>query len=79
MNNETDLPPENTIRWGMRQKAKVVEAVQHGVISLDEACRRYKLSVDEFLTWQRLVSSHGIKGLRATRVQDYWAAELQDQ
>ncbi len=72
---EAELPPASIKRWGVRQKAMVVKAVQIGVISLDEACRRYKLLVDEFLTWQKLVSSHGIKGLRSTRIQDFRVAE----
>ena len=69
--SEADLPPAGTCRWGMRQKAKVVAAVRNGLISLDEACRRYSLSVDEFLTWQKLIDNHGVRGLRATRIQEY--------
>jgi len=66
-----DLPPPNTKRWVIRRKAEVVAAVRSGVISLDEACRRYTLSIEEFLTWQRLIDSHGMAGLRVTRLQDY--------
>lgn len=65
------LPPSNTKRWVMRRKAEVVAGVRSGVISLDEACQRYTLSVEEFLSWQRLIDSHGVRGLRATRLQDY--------
>lgn len=65
------LPPTDTKRWVMRRKAEVVAGVRSGVISLDEACQRYTLSVEEFLSWQRLVDSHGVRGLRATRLQDY--------
>ena len=75
---ETDLPPAGTCRWGIRQKAKVVAAVRNGLISLDEACRRYFLSVDEFLTWQRLIDNHGVRGLRATRVQEFRLGERID-
>ena len=66
-----DLPPPGTKRWVSRRKAEVVAAVRSGLLSLDEACRRYNLSVEEFLHWQRLVESHGLAGLRATRLQDY--------
>jgi len=69
-----DLPPPNTKRWVIRRKAEVVAGVRSGVISLEEACRRYKLSIEEFLSWQRLIESHGLAGLRATRLQDYRAA-----
>lgn len=70
---EDDLPPPDTKRWVMRRKAEVVAGVRSGLISLEEACRRYTLSVEEFLSWQRLIDSHGMRGLRATRLQDYRA------
>ncbi|HXP32309.1 MAG TPA: DUF1153 domain-containing protein [Stellaceae bacterium] len=66
-----NLPPPDTKRWVIRRKAEVVAAVRAGVISLEDACRRYTLSVEEFLSWQRLVDSHGLPGLRVTRLQDY--------
>jgi hypothetical protein len=65
------LPPPDTKRWVIRRKAEVVAAVRAGVISIEEACRRYTLSIEEFLSWQRLVDSHGLPGLRVTRLQDY--------
>src|SRR5450432_3480148 len=65
------LPPANTRRWVIRRKAEVVAAVRSGAISLEDACSRYKLSIEEFLTWQRLIDSHGLAGLRVTRLQDY--------
>ena len=69
------MPPPNTKRWVIRRKAEVVAAVRAGVISLDEACRRYTLSIEEFLSWQRLIDSHGLAGLRVTRLQDYRSME----
>ena len=66
-----DLPPPDTKRWVIRRKAEVVAGVRLGLISLEEACRRYHLSLDEFLSWQRLIDHHGMRGLRATRLQDY--------
>lgn len=66
-----DLPSPNTKRWVIRRKAEVVAGVRNGIISLEEACRRYTLSMEEFLSWQRLIESHGLAGLRATRLQDY--------
>jgi hypothetical protein len=65
------LPPPETKRWVIRRKAVVVAAVRAGVISLEDACRRYTLSIEEFLAWQRMVDSHGLPGLRVTRLQDY--------
>jgi hypothetical protein len=66
-----DLPSPDTKRWVVRRKAIVVHAVRNGEISLQEACRRYRLSVEEFLAWQRAIERYGIPGLRATRLQIY--------
>jgi len=71
------LPPANTKRWVIRRKAEVVAAVRSGVISLEDACNRYKLSMEEFLSWQRLIDSHGLAGLRVTRLQDYRSTDRQ--
>ncbi len=68
-----DLPPPATKRWVIRRKAEVVAAVRGGLLSLEDACKRYRLTVDEFLSWQRSIDRHGLAGLRATRVQDYRA------
>jgi uncharacterized protein DUF1153 len=66
-----DLPAPDTKRWVVRRKAVVVQAVRSGSISLQEACRRYNLSVEEFLAWQRAIERYGIPGLRVTRLQIY--------
>lgn len=66
-----DLPSPDTKRWVVRRKAVVVQAVRSGLISLQEACRRYNLSVEEFLAWQRAIERYGIPGLRVTRLQIY--------
>ena len=71
------LPPANTKRWVIRRKAEVVAAVRSGAISLEDACNRYKLSMEEFLSWQRLIDSHGLAGLRVTRLQDYRSTDRQ--
>jgi hypothetical protein len=68
-----DLPLPETKRWVIRRKAQVVAGVRSGLITLEDACRRYKLSIEEFLSWQRMIDSHGMRGLRVTRLQDYRA------
>jgi hypothetical protein len=65
-----DLPKPNK-RWVIRRKAEVVAAVRGGLLSLDDACKRYSLSIDEFLNWQRQIERHGVRGLRTTKIQDY--------
>ena len=66
-----DLPKPDTVRWVIRRKAEVVAAVRGGLLTLDGACDRYGISSEEFLAWQRSIESHGIAGLRTTRVQQY--------
>jgi hypothetical protein len=68
-----ELPDPSTKRWVPRRKAQVVAAVRGGFIDLDEACKRYELTVEEYLSWQRAVDRHGLAGLRATHAQDYRA------
>jgi len=55
----------------VRHKAVVVAAVRNGTLSLQEACQRYNLSVEEFLAWQRSIDRYGVPGLRTTRLQIY--------
>ncbi|MEO1136014.1 MAG: DUF1153 domain-containing protein [Pseudomonadota bacterium] len=42
-----------------------------GLLTLEEACNRYTLTVEEFLSWQKAIDQFGLPGLRATRVQQY--------
>ena len=65
------LPPPNTRRWVIRRKAEVVAAVSGGLLTLEEACERYGLSLEEFVAWQRAVDRSGMPGLRVTRLQHY--------
>lgn len=66
-----DLPDSNAKRWVIRRKAQVVAAVQGGLLSLEDACERYRLTMDEFLTWKQSVEEHGLDGLRVTKIQEY--------
>ena|ERR1700761_3722038 len=65
------LPPPDTRRWVMRRKAQVVAAVRGGLLTFEEACERYRLSEEEFKSWISLLDSYGVRGLRATRTQEY--------
>lgn len=66
-----NLPAPSTTRWVVRRKAEVVAAVNGGLMSVDEVCARYGLTVEEFATWQRAVDRSGMAGLRVTRIQHY--------
>ena len=66
-----DLPAPDTKRWHVHRKAQVVYAVRSGLVSVDDACRRYKLSAEEFASWQQLIEAHGLPGLRVTYGKRY--------
>jgi hypothetical protein len=66
-----DLPQPGTERWVIRRKAEVLAAVGGGLLSLEEACSLYTLSVDELLVWQSSIDRYGLAGLRSTRTQQY--------
>ena len=63
--------PSLSKRWTVRRKAAVIGAVRGGWVPIEEACRLYNLSVDEFLAWERDIDRHGLHGLRTTRYQIY--------
>jgi transposase-like protein len=65
----TRLPLPNE-RWSARRKAAVVAAVSSGVITIEEACRRYRMSEEEFFSWRRALESYGLLGLRALVLPD---------
>jgi hypothetical protein len=66
-----DLPAADTRRWVARRKAQVVAAVHGGLLSLEDACARYALTTEEFLSWERAIHDFGLAGLRATHMQEY--------
>jgi transposase-like protein len=70
----TELPLPDTRRWVARRKAAVVAAVSSGMLTVEEACRRYRMSEEEFFAWQRAFEKDGILGLRAGYVQQYRSA-----
>lgn len=69
-----DLPPPNCSHWVMRRKAQVVIAVRGGLITLEQALKRYGLTRLEYEAWASTWDRHGMPGLRTTRLQDYRAS-----
>ena len=63
------LPAPDTKRWVARRKAEVVAAVKGGLLSTEEACRRYRLSEEEFQGWVAAVTQQGMTGLMHRRRQ----------
>ena len=66
-----DLPPPGAKRWVTRQKAEVVAAVEGQLLSLNNACERYNMSLEEFWSWKRALKNYGLPGLRASYTQRY--------
>ena len=58
------LPPTDTTRWVASRKAQVVAAVETGLMTIDEVMLRYRLSLEEFYSWQRAMDRAGVSGLR---------------
>ena len=68
--NLPDLPPPDTKRWVVRRKAAIVNAVRNGEMNIEDACRYYMLSTEEFAAWERAIEGR-VAGLRVTRLQVY--------
>lgn len=66
-----DLPAPDTVRWTKYRKLAVVDAVENGLLTLDQASERYNLSAEELSAWKGRADRHGADGLRTTRIQDY--------
>ncbi len=66
-----DLPPSDTRRWVASRKAAVVKAVRGGLITVDEARKRYALSEEEYDSWASAIASHGEAALKTTRLQEF--------
>ena len=67
------LPLPSTKRWVARRKSEVVAAVEGCLLTLDEACERYNLTLEEFTGWQRAAERSGLAGLRTTKLHHYRA------
>jgi hypothetical protein len=76
-----ELLSETVQRWTIRRKAAVINAVNAGEVTREEMCGRHQISIEELLSWQRDYETHGLYGLRSTRLQIYrrLAARGRDQ
>jgi hypothetical protein len=72
-----NLPAPNTERWTRIRKIFVVRAVGVGLLTFDQASRRYNLSFEEFAGWQKLATNSGTGAdrsamRRALRTHPLW-------
>lgn len=66
-----EMLPTANARWTVRRKAEVVAAVHGGLISLDEACAKYRITKEEYDLWDRAIERAGLSALRVTQIQKY--------
>ena len=66
-----EFPSPDTRGWAIRRKAIGTYAVEKKIISLEDACQRYGISLEEFESWRRLIEQHVIGGLQVTRLAQY--------
>jgi hypothetical protein len=67
----TELPPPGTTRWTANRKEAVVAAVEAGLLSMQDACSRYSLTIEEFLSWQLRLAQHGREGLQTKKIKQH--------
>jgi transposase-like protein len=63
------LPGPNP-RWTPGRKAAVVQAVKEELLTAEEACQRYDLTMDELAGWTNALERGGVGALRVTRLQE---------
>jgi hypothetical protein len=71
----TLLPPPNTQRWVKSRKLSVIKAIESGVLTDEDACRRYSLSQEELDSWKAALNRHGPGALRTTHINRYRRAD----
>lgn len=52
----SDLPSSDTNYWVSWRKTEVLAAIDGGLMSLKEACERYRLSIEEVGSWRRSIA-----------------------
>ena len=66
-----DLPSVKTTRWVISRKTVVVEAVRGGLISVEAACWRYSLTLEEFFSWRAAVERQHPEASSTQRHEDW--------
>lgn len=72
------LPPADTERWVKSRKVAVIQAIQAGHLTEEQACERYNLSAEEIQSWKNLLKRHGPDALRTTHLKRYRIADTKD-
>lgn len=57
----SNLPVGNPKRWLPTMKARVVAAIDGGLISMEDAWQRYRLSTREYQCWKEVLENQSEK------------------
>ncbi len=68
---KSPLPPRDTKRWVKSRKVAVIQAIENGAITDEEACQRYDISAEELESWRRMLVKYGPQALRTTHLKEY--------
>ena len=61
--------PSGQERWVARRKAVVVRAIEHGLLSRDDAIERYALTEEELDCWIAAVAREGAAALKVKAIR----------
>ena len=78
-----NLPARDTERWTTIRKIFVVRAVAAGLLTFDQASKRYNLSFEEFVGWRTLAANfsrsvYKSRVGRALRAHPLWVGSDHD-
>jgi hypothetical protein len=66
-------------RWTRVYKAIIADAIKHGLMTSQEACDRYCMTVGELERWIELLETQGLRGLSASNLASgHTSAKLED-
>ena len=60
-----NLPAPDTRRWVASKKIFVVRAVEVGLLTFEQASKRYSLSFEEFVGWRKLAANFDRSGVNS--------------
>lgn len=73
------LPADNTVRWSIDRKLRLVAAWHYGQASIEEVARRWRIEAREFLEWLLAFDVGGKSALRTTQPNPraiVWQADI---
>lgn len=59
------------MKWVISRKIELLQAIEAGEITREEAKAKHRLSEEELASWEKLRSVHGPAGLRVTYTNKY--------